>query len=314
MDSLDLKICCQISYRYMNYGSYVGRHISPREIADKLGVSERTVRLRIRGMEKSGFIKYYQAVPNLKLFGIGSMEMYNFEAIDVQSKREALQYVLGRAAVLTVSDYVGPFFTTTMTGASTSEIAGLVTKLSDELKLARSVKLNERNLVDAGLLPNRLDWQILKRLRYDALCPGKEIANSLSISYRMVEYRISKMLASRVFFLKGMIDFQQPGIVFYALYLQVDPASQIDVLKKFNQMHSESLWSVIKPRDGAIVGMLASETPGGAEEALVKTLGIEGVKQCQLRILKEWLEPRRPNWIDELVEEKIATQKSVIAS
>lgn len=53
------------------YYNYAGRHRrpSPSQIASKLGLDEKTVRLRTRRMERERFIEYYQAIPNLRLFG-----------------------------------------------------------------------------------------------------------------------------------------------------------------------------------------------------------------------------------------------------
>ena len=43
---------------------------------------------------------------------------------------------------------------------------------------------------------DRLDWQIIQELRYDALSGVKELSESLSITPRMIEYRIKKLLGS----------------------------------------------------------------------------------------------------------------------
>ena len=43
------------------------------------------------------------------------------------------------------------------------------------------------------------------------------------------------------------------------------------------------------------------------EEAYVNTLKLEGVRSCSLFIFKETVEPKRPNWMDGLIEQKIAS-------
>ncbi len=42
------------------------------------------------------------------------------------------------------------------------------------------------------------------------------------------------------------------------------------------------------------------------EEVYVNTLKLDGVRSCSLFIFKETIEPERPNWIDDLIEQKIA--------
>jgi hypothetical protein len=122
----------------------------------------------------------------------------------------------------------------------------------------------------------------------------------------MAEYRVTKLLESKVFFIRAMIDARrQQGITFYILTIFVDPTRQAAVLDELKKAHGEKLWLVLTPKEGVIVGNLFSHTVGEPEEALVRALKLEGAKQGSLVILKEWIEPERPNWIDQLIEEKI---------
>ena len=63
------------------------------------------------------------------------------------------------------------------------------------------------------------------------------------------------------------------------------------------------------PSSGILVANMFGETHGEAEEALMKTVKLKGVKRGSLSITKEWIEPKRPNWIDMLIEQKISTAK-----
>ena len=58
MDVLDDKIVCEMAFKDLRYDSFSERHISPSAIGRKLGLDEKRVRVRIRGIEKKGFIKY----------------------------------------------------------------------------------------------------------------------------------------------------------------------------------------------------------------------------------------------------------------
>ncbi len=42
----------------------------------------------------------------------------------------------------------------------------------------------------------------------------------------------------------------------------------------------------------------------------MKTLKLKGVKRAYLSITKEWIEPRRPTWMDKLIEDKISAQEA----
>jgi len=45
-------------------------------------------------------------------------------------------------------------------------------------------------------------------------------------------------------------------------------------------------------------------TLGEPEESAMSSLSLEGVKSCSIFILKEEIEPRSPNWMDTLIQQK----------
>lgn len=56
---------------------------------------------------------------------------------------------------------------------------------------------------------------------------------------------------------------------------------------------------------GVVVVSLFGFNPGEPEEAVMKALKLEGVKQASFSMVKEQIEPQRPNWMDKLIEERI---------
>ena len=57
-----------------------------------------------------------------------------------------------------------------------------------------------------------------------------------------------------------------------------------------------------------ILASLFCFTIAEPEESVIEALKLEGVKRCQLFILKEVIEPKRPNWIDSLIESRLQSQ------
>src|SRR3989304_4489388 len=88
--------------------AFTPKPLTPPEIARKLRLDEKTVRLRVRRMEESGFIKYYQATPELAAFGLRCLALYRFEAMNVATKISAIQHARGLPGVLQAFDYLGP--------------------------------------------------------------------------------------------------------------------------------------------------------------------------------------------------------------
>ncbi len=295
-----------MGFKYTDYNSFSRRHISPKAISRKLGLDEKTVRLRIKKMEEEEFIKYYQAIPNVALFGLKSLVYYRFEAPDVASKYEALKTFQREAPAIEIGDWVGSHFAALLAGPSVEKVEETAHLLGERLNLGVSpTPGGSRSAINPSLSLNQLDWQILGRLRYNALCSSKEIVKGLSITPRMADYRISKLLNSRVFFVKAMINPQrQQGIIFYGLILLMDEAKQDSLLKDLRERFREKTWLVLSESGMVMLGLFGFAI-GEPEEELLAILQISGVHGGFVTISKEWFEPDRPNWIDKLVQERM---------
>ena len=331
MDATDVLIFCEMAFKYTDFNAPVERRVSPSEIGKKLGLDEKTVRLRVKKMEEDGFVKYYQVIPNLALFQLQS-EMFGFQARDISSKHQAIESLRETPGVVEIIDTVGESFTVIFACASSEELQRLALETKKRLHLTRVLKAVDWPVVTPMIVPSRLDWQIMQACRYDALCSASDIAEKLSITPRMVEYRINKLLESRACFIKAMIDVQsQKGIIFYSMALFVDETVQ-SLPNALKELHGEKMWSllpsrplssvflklglkervfsVLMPHSGCVYANFFADTPGESEQALMKTLKLKGVKRARLSITKEWIEPRRPTWMDKLIQEKISAQEA----
>lgn len=159
--------------------------------------------------------------------------------------------------------------------------------------------------------PDKLDWQIIQSLRYDSLSSAKELAEALAITPRMAEYRISKLLDSRSILIRAIIDTQkQQGLIFYELEISVDEHKQFEVVKELSDMYGEKLWSIRTLASGGfLLANFFGFTLAEPEEAVVRAAKLEGVHSCSLFIIKETIEPQRPNWVDGLISREIDSAK-----
>lgn len=160
-----------------------------------------------------------------------------------------------------------------------------------------------------SLHPEALDWQIFQKLRYDALCSIKALAEELSITPRMAEYRIAKLLDSGTLLIRAVINTQkQEGLIFYELEMSVEEAKQFGVIKALGNIYGEKLWSVHTSSGGVLRANLFGFTLAEPEDAVIKALELEGVRACTLLIFKETVEPKRSNWIDALIEQRVSSR------
>ncbi|MBI3860200.1 MAG: Lrp/AsnC family transcriptional regulator [Thaumarchaeota archaeon] len=305
MDAKDVRIFCDIAFRDLSYSASVQRHVSPSEIGRKLGLYEKTVRYRIKKMEEDGFIKYYQALPSLSLFGYGSITVYRFEALNLATKQRVVESTQKIQNVVEVGDYIGPFASVDIAGTTDDDAKATADKIAGRFELTQ-LNLGTRPIRDPHDTLDRLDWQIVQGLRYDARKTTTELSEDLSITPRMAEYRINKLLDSGALLIRAVVNIQkQAGLVFYEVELSVDEARRSPIIAILQDQYGEKLWSVNSPSPGLILVNLFGFTLAEPEESALSALKIEGVKYCRLFMLKEVLEPKRPNWLDTLIAQKV---------
>ncbi len=307
MDAKDVRIFCEIAFKGLDYDSFTDRRVSPLAIGRKLGLDEKTVRVRVKKMEDDGFIKYYQAMPSLALFQLKNTNTYRFEALNIATKRRVIEYIQELPFIVEAIDYLGQVVSVSISGTSSEEIDRVASGLASRFELYKWI-LGSRIIREPVSVADRLDWQIIQELRYDALSGVKELSESLSITPRMIEYRIKKLLGSDMLLVRAIISSQkQQGLIFYELEMSVDETKQYEVIKRLSEIYAEKLWSVRTLAAGVLLANFFAFTLAEPEEAYVNTLKLEGVKSCSLFIFKETVEPKKPNWMDRLIEQKIAS-------
>ena len=303
MDATDVRIFLEMGFKDPGHQGLMDRQASPSTIGKKLKLDEKTVRIRVKRMEDEGFIKYYQAIPSLSLFGLNSVGLFRLEAHNLTTKLRALEHAHQLPGVVESSDYLGPSISVLLAGSSTSEVHRLADQITNRFEL-HSLSLWDRELNQPINKPDRLDWMIVQKLRYDAYCSVKEVADAFAITPRMAQYRIAKLLKSGALQVRAVTNTQkQGGLVFYEMEISADETRISAVIKQLRETHGERLWSVQSSK-GVILANLFGFTLGEPEQAAVRSQETDGVGRCVLFILKEVIEPRRPNWIDELIEKE----------
>ena len=269
----------------------------------------RRVRLRVRKMEDNGFIKYYQAMPTLALFQLKNMNTYRLEALNIATKHRLIEHIQELPFIIEATDYLGKVVSVSIAGTSFEEIDQVASGLANRFELYKWI-LGSQIIKEPVSVIDRLDWQIIQALRYDALSSVKELSESLSITSSMVEYRIKKLLGSDIILVRAIINSQkQQGLIFFELEMSIDETKRYEVIKRLSEIYTDKLWSVYLAARVLLANFFAF-TLAEPEEVYVNTLKLEGVRSCSLFIFKETVESRKPNWIDDLIEQKIASSSS----
>ncbi len=307
LDSTDVRIFCEMAFLEQDYVEFRERRPSAARMGRKLGLDEKTVRLRVKRMEESGFVKYYQAAPSLALFGMRRLSLFRFETLNLATKHAVMKKFHSVPRLVEASDYLGPFITASIAGATPDEAKMEADRLAAHFELGTSL-LGDREIRAPSSRLDRLDWQIIRELRYDAKSSDSDLADALSVTQRIVGYRVSKLLGSGAIRIKAVIDPQrQAGLVFYELELHLDAQGQDAVSRWLKENYGHRLWNLSGPTSGVLLASLFCFTLGEPEESAIEALRQQGVRRCILFILKEVIEPKRPNWIDSLIDLRLAS-------
>jgi DNA-binding Lrp family transcriptional regulator len=291
-----------MGYKYYGYTGR-SRRPSPKEIGVKLGVDEKTVRLRTRKMEREGFIRYYQAIPNLGLFGRPLLCAYGFRAPTVLEKQNALRLLKDSDGVVDIADCLGEACGVTLSASSEEEAETMVKRMGESVGFPGMKLFPPRALSSVSSSLDGIDWAIMKALRYDALRRTDEVSDQLGLTYRTVEYRIAKLLDSQLLFIRAMINSgDSKGILFYFLVLELEDVTRADLKQEIMDAYSERTWLTFSPPGPMLVLNLFATSVGEPEDRLLEVQSRPGVKNASVTIFKGWVEPTRPNWIDKVLD------------
>ena len=297
-----------MSFKYFDYPGK-NRRPSPKEIGAKLHLDERTVRLRTAKMEKEGFIQYYQTVPNMWLLGNPLASLYNFQATSITAKRDALQKARDEDDVIDIADFLGVGFGLTISAPTEQQAIEKAKKIAQHIGIETFQANPPRQFPQPRKSLDKLDWQIIKALRYHALRPTKRIAEELKITYRMAEYTIGKLFESRALSTRAIINASEPkGIIFYSLNLRLDEKLRHRVIHNLREIYGKRIWWHFSPPGHTVTLFLFATSIARAEDDLIEALSKTGVLDGSMTIFKGWVEPRRPSWIDRRVQQMIGSR------
>lgn len=307
MDAKDVRIFCEMAFGTTSFTAIQDRRVSPSDIGRKVGLDEKTVRIRVKKMEEDGFIKYYQVMPNLSLLGLGLVGFYRLEVLNLQTKYKVIERTHLMPYVVETIDYLGLSLSVAIAGSKSEEIQQVAGKLASEFELHRR-EFHQRQLAVPSVRLDNLDWQVIKELRYSARRSSTDLAKALSITPRMADYKIERLLDSGAMLVRATIDPQkQTGLVFFELEISTEEQHTASVASELATKFGERLWSTVSSK-GTLIASLFGFSIGEAEDAAMATIGIRGVKSCFPFLLKETIEPRGPNWIDKLIDDKLPKQ------
>ena len=303
MDERDIRIFCALAITGPPEPVPTGPVRGLGALARDLGLDEKTVRVRLRRLEGEGFIKYYQAAPNLSLLGEGAELTCRFESINVATKLEGLAFARQQTGMVEALDFLGTTFAVTVAAADEAAAAAVQQRIARHAELTR-FEQGTRLLPRPDVPVSALDWRIIERLRYDGHAPAEEVSRTLGITPRMVRYRLSKLVRGHAVEIRPVIDARkQTGVVLFRLAVRTEERSRSEVLARLRRTFGERVWAARLSLAGPILLDLFGFSLADSEDAAVRALAVPGVHSCTSLVLKEVVEPDHPSWVDRRIAE-----------
>lgn len=285
MDLLDIRIFCEMGFKYHPPGGMADRRPSIKGIARALEIDARTVRSRMNRLEAEGFIKYYQAVPNYRLLG-HSCATFVIYFTDMAAKKEAVRKVQLLDEIVRVDEnfYSMVFSVLYRTDRDLEKKLAIVKELAGG---QQPLKLYDLALPDPKLAMSQTDWRIIKSLRYDALKPSKKIAGELGLTAATVNSRLGRLIRSRALYVVPIFSAQQVSkLILYALVFFIDGSKRRDkVVQDIHAAFGDRSYNRIVNPSGAVVFLMFATRLGEPEENYMRTKKISGVAGAMLDLI-----------------------------
>jgi DNA-binding Lrp family transcriptional regulator len=304
MDQLDFKIFKSVGYRPFGPNAGDLSRLNPWVIAKKVGADGSTVKLRLKNMKKSGFIKYFQIYPNYRLLGIND-SAYSFQLDNVLEKKEIIEKCSLVDGVTEIHNFIGSFICIDFTYQDSRDERRRLDLFRNLTQCDSPQKFYDRLMPEVNIKLTNIDWQIIKALRYDAFKPLSKVAKELSLTAKTVRKRFDRMAQNNAIIIVPLVNPAEiPDTITHVMLLFPSPSEREEVIRKAMEIFESSCFMVFTSSRGNSMLCLAARTLAETEENLIRARKIQGMIDVKLLVLREIREYTQ--WMDSAIDRKIA--------
>jgi DNA-binding Lrp family transcriptional regulator len=214
---------------------------SYESIAKRVGVDEETVRSRVKGYHRSGFIRDWRTIVNPTVVNAGEVALW----VDVNpptSKDDVVEKIRLMPGVILIGHFYGT-------------LLGIVLRYHDENAVNRQIelirKVSEADTIVAAKVPfprcpislEKADWGILRAIQREPRKPCVEIATELGLSSRTVKRRMQRMIEeAAIFGFPSLNPRAADGVVMATLLVTYAAEQKREVDEKIKTHLDSVLW------------------------------------------------------------------------
>lgn len=301
MDALDLVILRAIGLHPFEPWSSASP-MRVKSVAREAKASEKTVRDRVRKLERSGVLVEFEAYPNLRHLGL-TWSTFHY-VVSTRQKARALAAIEDVEGVVGIQDHVGEDLYVDLYYASEEEMRLRMRLLKTLLGEGALDRIDhEMPAVRRALTP--LDRRIIIALRGRARRTTAGVARELGISKRTAERRIAEMTSARDLYVVPRIDWSRaPHLLPYALLVEAEEGAVgklADAAPRMSPGCCRGSWAptCCEPSASHVTVALYATSLVEMEEQRMRYALAEGVQNVRVLLPSTRREPRA--WLDALL-------------
>jgi len=289
VDALDYAIYRYLSsdglIRFWGARRLVDPLVSAREIADKVGLSEAGVRVRLKGLELQGYVRGRETGLNPSLFGV-SLAVSEIPIRDPHEAERTLRELALVDGVTFARDVLDEkertirVYYVSDTPSATARRTALLRKLAP----TPEVRGPEPYWIPTcDREPTRLEWRLLDAFRTHPEATRSDLAKTIGVSLKTTATRFRRLLDSKACWSTLSSASEELPLALFSVSVGegADPRA---VAREVTGLHPG--WIPVAP-DGSgkepsgprheFAGLVPAESPAALESALRHTLAVEGV-------------------------------------
>ncbi|MDA4127186.1 MAG: Lrp/AsnC family transcriptional regulator [Thaumarchaeota archaeon] len=306
MKPLTIKILRSIGLRAYGIFPQDPNVFKPAYLATRLGVDSKTVKAHLAGMERTGFIRFYQVYPNFSHLGIEG-SAYLFQSPEEDRRAELIQEIELVEGILEVHNFLGPSICVDLSYSSVPNLDNKLRRLCELTGDSTPVPFYERFMPEVKRPLSKLDWRILKALRYRARRPLREAAAEIGVNLKTFRRRFERMAQEGSFFITPALDpSKAPGLVLFELLVYTTPDADRSTIQRILSVTDDHYVYHYVPsmqRLGNFDILAFAETTGEIEQLRRQVRYIPGVAKVDALVFRGWNEYTK--WIDSAIDLKI---------
>lgn len=308
MNVTDFRILAAMGLSYHSPNGTLHRRPSVSKMARDLGLDPKTVRSRIRNMERSGLIKYYQAFPNLSALGL-RCSIYVFQFSDRDRKKEAMSKLSLLDEVQVIDEY-SHSLRVVLLYESEGDLERRLA-LAGELTGVEPTKLFDVPMPPLGMKLSAADMKILRALRWDALKPAKRIGQEVGLTARAVNYRLGRMADARAYFAVPVWGLERvSGIIIYAFSFFLQEKDREETVSRIAQKFAQRSVCWFAASEGVVFFMLFADSVGEPERMYEAAKSMEGVSKVFMDVFVDTHD--LPGMVDKMLYRQARLPRSTV--